>query len=136
MYLRVISGKCSIQLAKVKKQILLITWEVIGLWVHMNKINKFNLFDICCHGNSLLSVLWHFQPFLGRKLLNLPLKRMICILRIWSRIKILKASCQSANLVLYKQCKISFSCFHLVAFLHLATLLVLPIEKLENLAYF
>ena len=50
---------------------------------------------------------------------------MICILRIWSRIKILKASCQSVNLVLYKQCKTNFAGFHLVAFLHLATLLVL-----------
>ena len=65
---------------------------------------------------SLLCVLWHFQLFLGRKLLKLPLKRMICILRIWSRIKILKASCQSVNLVLYKQCKTNFAGFHLVAF--------------------
>ena len=66
-----------------------------------------------------------FQPFLGRKWLNLPLKRMICILRILSRIKILKATCQSVNLALYKQCKINFAGFRLVAFLHLATLLVL-----------
>ena len=95
-----------------------------GLWVHINKINKFNHFDICCHGNGLLCVLWHFQPFLGRKLLKLPLKRMIYILRIWSRIKILKALCQSVNLVLYKQCKIDVAGFHLVAFLHMATLLV------------
>ena len=95
-----------------------------GLWGHINKTNKFNHFDICCHGNGLLCVLWHFQPFLGRKLLKLPLKRMIYILRIWSRIKILKASSQSVNLALYKQCKINFTGFHLVAFLHLATLLV------------
>ena len=57
-----------------------------------------------------------FSRFLGRKLLKLPLKRMICTLRIWSRIKILKASCQSVNLALYKQCKINFAGFHLVAF--------------------
>ena len=50
---------------------------------------------------------------------------MICILRIWSRIKILKASCQSVNLALHKQCKNDFAGFHFVAFLHLATLLVL-----------
>ena len=62
---------------------------------------------------------------LGPKLLKLPLKRMICILRIWSHIKMLKASCQSVNLALYKQCKINFASFHLIAFLHLATLLVL-----------
>ena len=40
-------------------------------------------------------------------------------------LKILKASCQSVSLTLYKQCKINFAAFHLVALLHLATLLVL-----------
>ena len=107
-----------------------------GLWVHIIKINKFNLFDFCCHGNGLLCVLWHFQPFSGRKLLKLPFKRMICILRIWSRIKILKASCQSVNLALYKQCKINFAGFRLVVFLHLATLLVLSNWKTGKFSLF
>ena len=79
-------------------------------------------FDISCHGNGLLCVLRHFHTFLGSKLLNLPLKRMICILRTWSSITILKASCQFVNLTLYEQYKINFAGFHLVAFLHLATL--------------
>ena len=116
--------------------ILLITCEVKGLWVHIIKINKFNLFDLCCYGNGLLCVLWHFQPFSGQKVLKLTLKRMICILRSWSCITILKASCQSVNLVLYKQCKINFAAFHLVACLHLATLLVLTNWKTGKFSLF
>ena len=56
---------------------------------------------------------------------------MICILSIWSRIKILKASCQSVNLVLNKQCKTNFAGFHLVAFLPLATCTV-SFDQLKN----
>ena len=61
---------------------------------------------------------------------------MICILKIWSRIKILKASCESVNLAIYKQCKINFAGFHLVAFLHLATLLVLTNWKTGKFSLF